>query len=185
MPATGPAKSTEDREYFLFRREPTGRLLGVRQAALDGDLEHTATRSAQLDLRSGHCPLNQTCRRTGARFIASHAAVFDLDLHSLLSRLPLCLNPRRLPVTATAMAKCKIPQLARRHDATFDGWTKRFPWGVMLPALGIGAASWPSQKGARGWQPYRWRLPVRRATICYVRRTDRCSVVPLPKLSQA
>jgi hypothetical protein len=37
----------------------------------------------QRHLRAWRCPLNQTSRRTGARFVASHATIFDLDLHEL------------------------------------------------------------------------------------------------------
>ena len=79
-------KSAEGREHLRVRWEPAGRLLGVREPAIHGNLEHTTAGPVQLHLRAGCRLLNQTCRRTGARFIASHSAIFNLNLHDLLSR---------------------------------------------------------------------------------------------------
>jgi hypothetical protein len=91
------AKSAEGREHLLVGREAAGRLLGVREPAIHGNLEHTTAGPVQLHLRAGCRLLNQTCRRTGARFIASHSAIFDLNLHKLLSRLPSRLLKQQPP----------------------------------------------------------------------------------------
>ena len=96
--AHSACKSAEGREHLLVCREPAGRLLGVREPAIHGNLEHPTAGPAQLHLRAGCRLLNQPCRRTGARFIASHSTIFDLNLHKLLSRLP----SRLLKTTATA-----------------------------------------------------------------------------------
>ena len=74
-------KSAEGRYHLLVCRELAGRLLGVGETAIDGNLEYSTTRPAQPHLCAWHRPFDQTCRRTGARFVASHAAIFDLDLH--------------------------------------------------------------------------------------------------------
>jgi hypothetical protein len=85
-------KSAEGREHLCVRREPAARLLGIREPAIHRNLEHAAAGPLQLHLRAGCGLLNQTCRHTGARFIASHSAIFDLNLHELLSRLSLRLG---------------------------------------------------------------------------------------------
>jgi hypothetical protein len=90
-------KSAEGREHLLVRWEPAGRLLGVGEPTVNGNLEHTAAGLVQLYLRAGCLLLNQTCRRTGARFIASHSAIFDLNSHDLLSRLSPHLLTQRQP----------------------------------------------------------------------------------------
>jgi hypothetical protein len=97
--ATAPSarKSAKGREHLLVRREPAGRLLGIREPAVHGNLEHTTAGPMQLHLRAGCRLLNQTCRRTGARFIASHSAVFDLNLHRLLSGLSSRLLKQQQP----------------------------------------------------------------------------------------
>ena len=90
-------KSAEGREHLRVRWEPAGRLLGVGEPAIHGNLEHTTAGPVQLHLRAGCRLLNQTCRRTGARFIASHSAIFDLNLHNLLSRLSPRLSKQQQP----------------------------------------------------------------------------------------
>jgi hypothetical protein len=97
-------KSAQSREHLGVRWEPAGRLLGICEPAIHGNLEDTTAGLVQLYLRAGCLLRNQTCRRTGARFIASHSAIFDLDLHNLLSRL----SPRISETTATA-ASCRDP----------------------------------------------------------------------------
>jgi hypothetical protein len=71
----------EGAEHFLVCRETAGCLLGESQPAVHRDLEDAAAGPAQIDLRRGLCLQDRVPRRTGARFIASLAAVFDLDLH--------------------------------------------------------------------------------------------------------
>jgi hypothetical protein len=73
--------SAYGRRHLCVGREPAARLFGIGEFAVDGDLEHTTSRLVQRHLRAWRCPLNQTSRRTGARFVASHATIFDLDLH--------------------------------------------------------------------------------------------------------
>jgi hypothetical protein len=75
--------SAYGRRHLRVGREPAARLFGIGEFAVDGDLEHTTSRLVQRHLRAWRCPLNQTSRRTGARFVASHATIFDLDLHEL------------------------------------------------------------------------------------------------------
>jgi hypothetical protein len=75
--------SAYSRRHLRVGREPAARLFGIGEFAVNGDLEHTASRLVQRHLRAWRCPLNQASRRTGARFVASHATIFDLDLHEL------------------------------------------------------------------------------------------------------
>jgi hypothetical protein len=63
-------------------RELAGRLLRIGEPAVHRDLEDTAAGPAQIDLRGGLGLQDRVPRRTGARFVASHSAVFDLDLHA-------------------------------------------------------------------------------------------------------
>ena len=79
--ASRVAGSAEGAEYFLVCREPAGRLLRVGEPAVHRDLEDAAAGPAQSNLRGGLGLQDRVLRRTGARFIASHSAVFDLDLH--------------------------------------------------------------------------------------------------------
>ena len=87
MPVTRPGRLADCAEYLLVCREPAGRLLRVGQPAVHSDLKDTAPRSAQRNLRVRPGIAKRFCRRTGARFVASHAAIFDFDLHG--SGLPL------------------------------------------------------------------------------------------------
>jgi hypothetical protein len=96
LPCSGICrKSAEGCEHLRVRWEPACRLLGVGEPVIHGDLEHTTAGPSQLYLRARCRLLNQTCRRTGARFIASHSAIFDLDLHNLLSGLSSRLSKRQ------------------------------------------------------------------------------------------
>jgi hypothetical protein len=65
-------------------RKATGRLLRVRQSAVNANFEDAATRPPQAHLRRGSHFGDQFPRLTGARFIASLTAVFDLDLHDFV-----------------------------------------------------------------------------------------------------
>jgi hypothetical protein len=69
----------------LFARWKTaGRLLRERQTAVDANFEDAATRPPQAQLRRGLQLDDQFPRLTGARFIASLTAIFDLDLHDFV-----------------------------------------------------------------------------------------------------
>jgi hypothetical protein len=76
--------SGETRSYLLVRRKAAGRLLRVRQSAVNANFEDAATRPPQAQLRQGLQPGDQFPRLTGARFIASLTAIFDLDLHEFV-----------------------------------------------------------------------------------------------------
>jgi hypothetical protein len=69
---------------LFARRKATGCLLRERQSAVDSNFEDAATRPPQAQLRRGLQLGDQFPRLTGARFIASLAAVFDLDLHEFV-----------------------------------------------------------------------------------------------------
>jgi len=75
--------SAERAQHLLVRGECTGRLLGISEPAVHRDLEDPAAALAQTDLRRRKLLQDQVPRRTGARFIASHATVFDFDLHAV------------------------------------------------------------------------------------------------------
>jgi hypothetical protein len=117
--ATAPSarKSAKGREHLLVRREPAGRLLGIREPAVHGNLEHTTAGPMQLHLRAGCRLLNQTCRRTGARFIASHSAVFDLNLHRLLSGLSSRLLKQQQPALHVATRRHRRKPSGLHYDA--------------------------------------------------------------------
>jgi hypothetical protein len=65
-------------------RKATGRLLRVCQPAVNANFEDAATRPPQAQLRRGPQLFDQFPRLTGARFIASLAAVFDLNFHDFV-----------------------------------------------------------------------------------------------------
>jgi len=58
-----------------------GCLLGKREPVIDADFEDAAARAPQAYVRSGLQLEHQLPRLTGARLIASLAAIFDFDLH--------------------------------------------------------------------------------------------------------
>lgn len=72
---------------FVLGRKAATRLLRVSQLAIHGDFKHSATGLPQGHLRGWLRLSDQICRLTGARFVTSHSAVFDLDLHEGSSRV--------------------------------------------------------------------------------------------------
>jgi hypothetical protein len=78
--------SAQGRNHLLLRREPPDRFLGESEPALDGDLENAAAALAQRHLGGRVRFQDQGPRRDRPRLIASHAAIFDLNLH--LSYVP-------------------------------------------------------------------------------------------------
>jgi hypothetical protein len=81
MKAWNHQGSGDTARYFLIRRKTAGCLFGKGKTAVNGDLEDSATAFAQSDLGGWICLQNQIPRCDGTRLIASHAAIFDLDLH--------------------------------------------------------------------------------------------------------
>jgi hypothetical protein len=77
----GPDSLAQTRHHLLVCREPPGRLLGIGEPAIDRDLENPATASPQYNPGGRIGLQNQLPRRSRTRLIASHAAIFDLDLH--------------------------------------------------------------------------------------------------------
>jgi hypothetical protein len=69
---------------LVARRKAAGRLLGEREAAVDANFEDAAARAPQVQLRRGLQLEDQILRLTGARFVASLAAIFDFDVHDLV-----------------------------------------------------------------------------------------------------
>jgi hypothetical protein len=67
--------------HLRIRRKRAGLAFGVFQRAVHCDLEHAAAGFAQRDLGLRVARGDESAGRTGARLIASHAAVFDFDLH--------------------------------------------------------------------------------------------------------
>ena len=63
--------------------EPAKGMLGEDHAVLDADVKDTATGPPQRHVRSWPDLANEVRRLTGARFIASLAAVLDFDVHRL------------------------------------------------------------------------------------------------------
>ena len=84
--------SAEDAQHFLVRGETAGRLLRIGEPPVHRDLEHAATASRQADLGGRLRLRDDVPRRTGARFIASLTAIFDVDLHAGVS--PVLWMPR-------------------------------------------------------------------------------------------
>jgi len=68
-------------EHFGVFRETPGCFLGIGQSAVHGYLKHPAITAAQGYLGIRVSLDEQIARRTGAWLVASHAAVFDFDLH--------------------------------------------------------------------------------------------------------
>jgi len=61
-------------------------VFGIGEPAVDADVEDTALAADQLYLSCRFDFRYDPSRRTGARFIVSLAAVFDLDAHGLAPR---------------------------------------------------------------------------------------------------
>jgi hypothetical protein len=84
-PGASPGLTLGETTGNLFaRRKAAARLLRERQSAVDANFEDAATRPPQAYLRRGSHFGDQFPRLTGARFIASLTAVFDLDLHDFV-----------------------------------------------------------------------------------------------------
>src|ERR1700682_1665364 len=81
--ATGQL-SGETAGDLCVRRKTAGRLLRERQSAVNANFEDAATRPPQAQLRRGSQLCDQFPRLTGARFVTSLTAIFDLDLHELV-----------------------------------------------------------------------------------------------------
>jgi TPR repeat protein len=134
----------EGAEHFLVCRETAGCLLGESQPAVHRDLEDAAAGPAQIDLRRGLCLQDRVPRRTGARFIASLAAVFDLDLHDgLVSWL---WTPRAAWQRRPRFRKRREgPRVSGRNiPAPSSGGsmnTRRFQARAMALALGLALSS--------------------------------------------
>jgi hypothetical protein len=69
---------------LFARRKAAGCFLRKGKSAVDANFEDAATRPPQAQLRRGLQLGDQFPRLTGARFIASLTAIFDLDLHELV-----------------------------------------------------------------------------------------------------
>src|SRR5947207_12530848 len=70
------------RQFFVVG-EATCRFLREREPAVNPDFEDATARSAKSYFRRGSQLEDQFPRRTGARLIASLAAIFDLDFHDI------------------------------------------------------------------------------------------------------
>jgi hypothetical protein len=64
--------------------EAAGRFFGIGNTIINTDLERTAARAQQRHLCVWSLLADYARRLTGARFIASLTAVFDLDFHELV-----------------------------------------------------------------------------------------------------
>ena len=102
--------STEGAKQLLVRRELPGRLLRIGEPAVHRDLEHAAAALLQAHLRGRLRLQDRLPRRTGARLIASHTAVFDFDLHGAEFSL--------LMVTTEATTLARTHEESPRTDAT-------------------------------------------------------------------
>jgi len=74
-------RSAQTARQLFVAGEATSRFLRERKSAIDLDLKRAPAGSAKIDVRRGAQFEDQFPRRTGARLIASLAAIFDLDLH--------------------------------------------------------------------------------------------------------
>jgi len=82
--ATDYALSGETAGDLFARRKAAGRLLREREAAVDANFEDAAARPPQAQLRRGLQLGDQFPRLTGARFVTSLTAIFDLDHHEFV-----------------------------------------------------------------------------------------------------
>ena len=76
--------SGETAGNLFARRKTAGRFLRERASAVDLNFEDAAARPPQAYLRRELQLEHEVPRLTGARFIASLTAVFDLDFHELI-----------------------------------------------------------------------------------------------------
>ena len=67
--------------HLGIRRKRAGFAFGEFQLSIHGDFEHAAAGFAERDLGLRVARGDKGAGRTGSRLIASHAAVFDFDLH--------------------------------------------------------------------------------------------------------
>jgi hypothetical protein len=74
-------QSVDTSDDFRIGRKATRCFLRENKPAVHLDFEHAAARSAEARLRRGSRLEDQFPRRTGARLVASHAAIFDFDFH--------------------------------------------------------------------------------------------------------
>jgi hypothetical protein len=63
---------------------PTGRLLGIHQRPVDGDLERATARLFQVNLGLGKGPLELGDQTGRPGLVVSDDAVFDGDKHGIL-----------------------------------------------------------------------------------------------------
>jgi hypothetical protein len=70
--------------YLIARWKATGCLLRECESAVNANFEDAATGSSNAYVCRGSQLQDLFPRRTGARFIASLTAVFDLDFHELI-----------------------------------------------------------------------------------------------------
>jgi hypothetical protein len=69
---------------LLARWKATGRLLGELKSAVNANFKHAAARAPKAYLCRGSQLEDLVPRLTGARFVASSTAIFDLDLHEVV-----------------------------------------------------------------------------------------------------
>jgi hypothetical protein len=81
------APSAQTARDLFVGGEATGLLLREREPAVNLDFEDATNRSTKTYVRRGSQFEDPFSRRTGARFIPSLAAVFDLDFHDMTSRI--------------------------------------------------------------------------------------------------
>jgi hypothetical protein len=79
-------RSTNAADDFRIGRKATRCFLREGKPAVGFDFEHSAAGSAEANLRRGQFLEDQVPRRTGARLIASQAAIFDFDFHTIRPR---------------------------------------------------------------------------------------------------
>ena len=76
-------RSAQAVNRLIICREPTGRLLRVCELAVNSYLEDATTGPPKAYLCRGSQLKDLFPRRTGARFISSLTAIFDLDLQEI------------------------------------------------------------------------------------------------------
>lgn len=81
-----PPPSVKTHSDFRIGRKAARCFLREGNPAVRLDFEHAAARSAEANLGRGQFLEDQISRRTGARLIASQAAIFDFDFHTIRPR---------------------------------------------------------------------------------------------------